>query len=193
MGREHVSNICKKDLLLNPGKYLWLEIEEEYSNVDFSLLLDFIDKYSAYGKEKPYGNAYYRIRMKANQLFGVGKHSPMTLKTSKREIKSIMCSTVSRLNSKVYLKIPYKISYIFKAIIDIVDEIESNGVALPSELAHTVDVAYGIVFYGKYIDTYDSFSEELQDNNRKFVGYRLKAELNNDFHCEDSIFDIPVK
>lgn len=104
-----------------------------------------------------------------------------------------MCSTVSRLNSKVYLKIPYKISYIFKAIIDIVDEIESNGVALPSELAHTVDVAYGIVFYGKYIDTYDSFSEELQDNNRKFVGYRLKAELNNDFHCEDSIFDIPVK
>lgn len=193
--KKHISNIRKKDLLLNPRKYLWLPIEEtEYSNINFSLLLEFIEKYSEYGRETPYGNAYYRIRQKSNQLFGIGRYSPRKLKTSKWEIKSIMCATVSKINGKAYLKIPYKVSYIFKAIIDIVNEIEeNNNVKLPSNLMHTINVTYGVAFYEKYIDTYDAFAEELQDNNREFVGYKLKAELNNDFHCENSVFNILVK
>lgn len=64
---------------------------------------------------------------------------------------------------------------------------------MPSDLKHTINVTYGVAFYEKYIDIYDAFAEELQDNNREFVGYKLKAELNNDFHCENSVFNILVK
>ncbi len=194
MKKEHISNIRKKDLLLSPRKYLWLQIPEEYSNMNFSLLLDFIDKYSEYGKENKYGNAYYRIRKETNRLFGVGFYSPIKLKTSKREIKSIMSSVISKVNGKHYIKIPFKISYIFKAIIIIVNEIKrDNNVELPNNLKHTLNVAYRIAFYEKYIDTYDDYFNDMQENNINYVGYRLKSELSNDFHSENSIFNTIVK
>ena len=45
----------------------------------------------------------------------------------------------------------------------------------------------------KYIEAYDSFFDELQENYINSVGYRLKAELNNDFHSENSVFNTIVK
>lgn len=194
MNNEHISNIKKKDLLLNPAKYLWLPISEEYSNINFSLLLEFIDEYSEYGKEHKYGNAYYRIRKESNKIFGVGFYSPMKLKTSKREIKSILNSTISKIDGRTYIKISFKISYIFKAIINIICYIEKdNNITLPSNLKQTINLTYGIAFYNKFIDAYDSFFDELQENYINSVGYRLKAELNNDFHSENSIFNTIVK
>lgn len=194
MNNEHISNIKKKDLLLYPGKYLWLQISEEYSNINFSLLLDFIDEYSEYGKEHKYGNAYYRIRKESNKIFGVGFYSPMKLKTSKREIKSILNSKISKIDGKSYLKISLKISYIFKAIVNIICDIEKdNNITLPSNLRQTINLTYGIAFYNKYIEAYDSFFDELQENYINSVGYRLKAELNNDFHSENSVFNTIVK
>ena len=194
MNNEHISNIKKKDLLLYPGKYLWLQISEEYSNINFSLLLDFIDEYSEYGKEHKYGNAYYRIRKESNKIFGVGFYSPMKLKTSKMEIKSILNSKISKIDGKSYLKISFKISYIFKAIVNIICDIEKdNNITLPSNLRQTINLTYGIAFYNKYIEAYDSFFDELQENYINSVGYRLKAELNNDFHSENSVFNTIVK
>lgn len=193
MKNEHISNIKKKDILLSPRKYLWLQIPEEYSNVNFSLLLDFIDKYSEYGKENKYGNAYYRIRKESNKLFGVGFYSPMKLKTSKREIKSIMNSVLSKSNGNYYIKISFKISYIFKAIITIVDNIKKdNDIEIPDYLKHTINVTYGIAFYDKHIVAYNSYFSEFQENNINSAGYSLKAELNNDFHSENSIFNTVV-
>lgn len=192
MKKEHISNIRKKDILLSPTKYLWLQVPEEFSNVNFTLLLDFIDKYSDYGKDYKYGNAYYRIRMESNKLLGIGLYSPT--KTSKREIKSIRNTVVSKIDKKYYIKIPYKISYIFKAIIIIIDEIEKeHSVLLPNELSHTKALAYGIAFYDKYIDTYDAYYDDLQENHFNLVGYQLKAELYNDFHSENSVFNTIVK
>lgn len=194
MNNEHISNIKKQDLLLYPSKYLWLPISEEYSNINFSLLLDFIDEYSEYGKEHKYGNAYYRIRKESNKIFGVGFYSPMKLKTSKREIKSILNSVISKINGKSYIKISFKISYIFKAIISIICDIEKdNNITLPSNLRQTFDLTYGIAFYKKFIEAYDAFFDELQENDINSVGYHLKAELNNDFHSENSIFNTIVK
>lgn len=191
---QRISNIRKKDLLLSSRKYLWLQIPEEYSNINFSLLLDFIDKYSDYGKEHKHGNAYYRIRKVSNQIYGVSFYSPMKLKTSKHEVKSIKKSVVSKVNGNNYIKIPYKISYIFKAIIAIVDDItKENNIKLPEDLKHTMNLTYGIAFYEKYIDTYDSYFDDIQENNLNNVGYWLKAELNNDFHSENSIFNTVIK
>ena len=194
MENMHISNINKKDLLLSPRKYLWLQIPDEYSNVNFSLLLDFIDEYSAYGKEHKYGNAFYRIRKKANSLWGVGRYSPMKLKTSKHEIRSIINSTVSKIDGNSYLKIPYKISYIFKAIILIIEEIKKeNNINIPSNLEHTIKVTYGIAFYEKYLDTYDTYYNEIQDEYISDIGFWLRVELNNDFHSYNSVFNTIVK
>lgn len=194
MKNEHISNIKRRDLLLNPRKYLWLEIPEEYSNINFSLLLKFIDNYSDYGKEHVYGNAYVRIRKVTNKLLGASTASPKKLKNSKHEIRSIKNTTISKINGKLYLKIPFKISYIFKAIIIIVDEIENQyNIKLPAELKDTIDLSYGIAFYDKFIATYDSYYSDLEENNREKIGYKLKAELYNDFHSENSVFKTIVK
>ncbi len=194
MNNKYISNIRKKDLLLNPRKYLWLQIPDEYSNINFLLLLDFIDEYSQYGKVNKYGNAYYRIRKETNRVFGIGSHSHIKLKTSKREIKSVMHSVISKSNGKNYIKISFKISYIFKAIINIINDIEKdNNIKLPDNLKHTVGITYGVAFYEKYIEAYDSFFDKLNENNINSVGYHLKAELNNDFHSDNSIFNNIVR
>lgn len=194
MNEEHTSNISKKHILLSPRKYLWLQTSEEYSNINFSRLLDFIDKYSEYGKEHKYGNAYYRIRKVSNELFGVRPYSPTKLKISKHEIKSISNTFVSKINGNTYIKIPFKISYIFKAIISIVNDIKKDyNIEFPDDLKHTINVAYGIAFYNKHIETYDIYFDGIQENDITKPGYRLKVELNNDFHSENSIFNIIVK
>lgn len=190
----HVSNIRKKDLLIYPSKYLWLEIPEEYSNINFSHLLDFIDKNTERGKDYKYGNAYSKIREVANQLLGVRAGSPMKLKVSKREIRTIRSTTISKIGRKTYLKIPYKISYIFKALCIIVEEIEDKyNITLPDELRNTVGMSYGVAFYNKFISTYDAYYGGLEERNREGIGYRLQVELNNDFHSENSVFDNILK
>ncbi len=189
-----LSNITKKDLLRNPANYLWLQIPEQYSNINFSLLLDFIEYYSDFGKDNRYGNAYYIIRKEANKFFGVGRYSPRKLKISKYEIKSLRNSYTSKLNGKQYLKIPYKISYIFKAIISIIENIKiQNNVELSPDLQHTLNLTYRIAFYEKYVATYDAFYQEILKLNFNSSGYRLKAELHNDFHSEGSVLNTVVK
>ena len=194
MTKNTISNITKKDLLLSPRKYLWLQIPEKYSNTNFSLLLDFIEKYSDYGRDNRYGNAYYAIRKEANKIFGVGRYSPINLKISKHEIKSIRCSVMSKINGNHYIKIPYKISYIFKAIISIIEKIKSeNNISLSPDLQHTLNLTYRIAFYEKYIEIYDTFFEDIQELDLNNKGYWLKVELNNDFHSEGSIFNTIVQ
>jgi len=194
MMREFTSNIKKRDLLLNPTNYLWLEVSEDYSNTNFMHLLEFIEEYSDYGKDSRYGNAYYIIRKTSNELFGVGRYSPVKLKISKREIKSIRSSVMCYYNGKKYIKIPYKISYIFKALILIVEEIEKkNNIGLPDKLSTVINLTYRIGFYEKQVEIYDSYFEEIRENNLTKEGYRLKVELNNDFHSEGSIFNTIIQ
>lgn len=189
--RAYISNIKKKDLLKNLNNYLWLEIEQDnYKNINFAVLLEFIDKYVCYGKGYPYGNAYYAIRKKANELFGIRRYAPVKLKISKHEIRAILHSIKGKISGRTYLKISYKISYIFKAIILIVDEIEKKEkVKLPKELEATVNFTYGVVFFEKFIEVYDGYYGRFKDKAIDNAGYRLKMELSNDFHSEASVFN----
>lgn len=194
MTRNTISNITKKELLLSTSNYLWLEIPDEYSNINFSLLLDFIEKYSDYGKDRLYGNAYYIIRKESNKLFGVGRYSPRKLKISKHEIKSIRNSFISRMNHRTYIKIPYKISYIFKAIISIVEKIKTeNNVTLSADLQHTINLTYKIAFYQKPVAVYDAYFQDLYHLYLNNNGYYLKIKLNDDFHSKSSIFNTIVQ
>ncbi|MBS5363088.1 hypothetical protein [Butyribacter intestini] len=194
--KQKISNIRKKDLLKSPWNYLWLEIESDsYSNVRFAELLEFIDKYYVYGKKYPYGNAYYVIRKKANELYGIRRYAPVKLRISKHEVRAILHSVETAIMRRKYLKIPYKVSYIFKAIVLLVEEIEkNNNIKLPEELGFTMGLTYGTAFFDKYIDIYDGYYDRFQ--NRYFdgnIGYKLKMALYDDFHSDGSVFKIYVK
>ena len=186
---NNISNIRKKDLFLYPDRYLWLQIPEGYSNANFALLLEFIDKFCDCGRERKYGNAYYIIRKETDKLLGIGWYHPSSIKTSKREIRSIL-SSINKIGSRNYIKIPYKISYIFQAIILIVEKIQAdNKIDLPDDLRKIIGMTYGIAFYENHIRTYDVYYSYIQDNNVNNIGFGLKAELKNDFYSENSVFN----
>lgn len=199
---KKISNIKRKNLILAPDKYLRISINEEYQNINFAVLLNFIDKYAPKRKNisddmqviYEYGNAYAYIRQKTNELLGIGRTPLHYIRTSKREIKSILFHTQSWTGAK-YIKIPYKISYIFAAIIEIVKEIQINfHVELPENLKDTFNCTYGLAFYAYHIDVYDDcYNRILHKRNESELGYFMKSELNNDFHSENSIFRTIVK
>lgn len=193
---EQVSNISKRDTCYGLFKYMWIEIPEQYVNYNFSELLQFIDSYSEYYEKcKPYGNAYQRIKEVANRLYGVGRYSNPKLKTSKRELRSILHSVTSKINGKQYIKIPYKIAYVFKAIVLIVDEIKelNNIEKLPSSLESTVGLTYSAAFYAYHTTVYDVWREVFRKNNFDGRGYELKNKLNDDLHSERNALSVIVK
>lgn len=193
---SQISKISKRDTLYGLFKYMWIEIPEQYVNCNFSELLKFIDNYSEYYEKcKPYGNAYQRIKEVSNRLYGVGRYSNPKLKTSKREIRSILQSVTGKVNGKYYIKIPYKIAYIFNAIALIVDEIITNsGIKmLPPTLKNTVGLTYRAAFYMNHIMVYDSWFEVLRKNNFDEKGYNLKCKLNDDLHSGHNALSVIVK
>lgn len=193
---EQISKISKRDTLYGLFKYMWIEIPEQYVNYNFSELLKFIDSYSEYYEKcKPYGNAYQRIKEVSNRLYGVGRYSNPKLKTSKREIRSILQSVTSKVNGRYYIKIPYKIAYIFNAIVLIVDEIiTNNGIKmLPPTLKNTIGLTYRAAFYMHHTTVYDVWFEVLRKNNVDRRGYELKYNLNDDLHSERNALSVIVK
>jgi hypothetical protein len=189
MKNNNYSNITKKNLLLHPEKYFWIEITDPYFNSNFLKLLKFIDSNVDYGKDHDLGNAYYCIRNRTNKLLGVGPGSPVYIKTSKREIRTIRLSVEKGLLAKKnYLRIPYKVSYIFKAIIDIVEEL-SQKVPIPSDLSQCISNTYKIAFYNKHISTYNTYFNSINENNLHDPGYAIKVALNDDFNSPNSVFN----
>lgn len=199
---KRISNIKRKNLILSPDKYLRLTIDEDYQNINFAILLDFIDQYAPQRKNTSihtqtiykYGNAYAYIRQKTNELLGISRTPFAYIRTSKREIKSIL-SHIQSLAGKKYIKIPYKISYIFAALIVIIEEIQKNfKVQLPTNLQSVYNLTYGLAFYSYHINVYDSFyNRTIKSKNNTESGYFVKSELNNDFHSENSIFHTILK
>lgn len=111
------------------------------------------------------------------------------IKTSKREIQSIRKSYNKRIiiGNGFYLKVPFKISYIFRAIIELIDEIDNSN-SMDQELKRLKGMDYGTEFYAKHIDTYNNYYQEI-DNRYRITGTGFCAkELINDFISKDSVF-----
>lgn len=189
MNNNHISNIRRKDLILLIGqmKYYRIDVYDNYDNKNFRLLLEFIGNNFDYGRNND-GNAYRAICIEANKLLGCWRGAPKNLKVSKKEIKTIS-STITNNRGKVCLKIPYKISYIFKAIINIVEKIKSDkNIKLPKELKHVYNLTYGIAFYSEHICQYKGKYQEILDHDKDEPGHKLKKELHNDFESYNSVF-----
>ncbi len=190
MKRNKISNITRKELIKCPEKYLRIPINDQYDNEMFSIILKYIDKNSQYiGREHEFGNAFVRIKARTNELLGITVGTPLYARTSKREIRSILENFYKGKIRNRELFFTYKISYIFRAIIDIINEISEEN-PLPKELS-SKDSTYAI-FYERHISEYNAVYKELTEKAKGNKGYEFKLELNNDFNAENNIFKTKI-
>lgn len=171
-----------KKLIFSEGynKYYRVSLSDETSNsgnTNFDKLLFFIGAHKPYRDRKEIGSAYMAIRQRTNQLLGLNWRNPV-LRTSKREVAAIRFyyQKTERNTNKLFVKIPFKVAYIFKAVAQIVEEIRNDGFDIPVELQSLVNKTYLIAFYKEYADAYDSCKKTIPNDM-----YAQRA-LSNDFH-----------
>lgn len=143
-------------------------------NTNFEKLLIFIGAHKPYSNKKEIASAYMIIRQRTNQLLNLDWKNRV-LRTSKREVSAIRLYYQKNTN-RLFVKIPFKVAYIFKAVTQIVEEIHGDGFEIPAELQPLVDKTYLIAFYKVYADAYDSCKNDIPDD------MLAQRALNNDFH-----------
>ena len=151
----------------------------ECENPDIEKLFIFIGTHLPYENRNAVGSAYAAIKEKTNELLKLGRNNRI-VKTSKREVASVRkiyhSILKNNIGGKLYIRIPYKLEYIFRAIIDIVEEIHSMGYKTPSDLTHLIDKTYLLAFYNRQCDAYDDIYDDIPE---EMVAQRA---LNNDLH-----------
>lgn len=186
----------KKSYLKNtPIKYIRFEVEEDIAKKDldnFENLLKYIGNNIDFGRDNYAGNAYLAIIRRTNEILGLQNPRINRLRTTKSEVKSIrLCSEKKILkNGKYIMKIPFKVSYIFEAIISLINDI-TKDTPIPHDLIPFIGLSYGIAFYSKYISEYRDHYEEVKEDFNKnpfSASCKCKIELKNDFTSMDSPF-----
>lgn len=160
-------------------------------NVDFDNLLFFIGQHKPCENKSEIGSAYAIIREKTNELLGVSKKD-LIRRTSKKEISSIRFfyknyNIQKNENFPYIAKIPFKLEYIFRAIIMILEEIEAEGNCIPSNLEHLVNKTYKMAFYREqkeaYEDRYKTIPEEYETQRAIKDDFdEPNSPLNKKFH-----------
>lgn len=170
-----------KQLIFTEGynKYYKVELPDQSSNINndsFNKLLYFIGTYRPHNNRNEIGSAYVIIRQRTDGLLDLnGKHP--VLKTSKREIAAIRFYYRKKDDKKnLYAKIPFKIAFIFKAIVTIVEEIEKDGHEIPEYLVEFINQTYLKAFYKEYAQAYDNCIKTIP------VEEKAQCALKDDFH-----------
>ena len=133
------------------------------------------------------GIAYELIRNETNKLLGLTWRD-LRLRTSKREISSIRYyfgeTTFNRRQR--YTKIPLKAVYIFRAIVNILEEIwnRPNAPIIPADLHNCINLTYAMAFYKTQIEAYDNAYQRNLISREQVA----KLELHNDFYSPKSPF-----
>ena len=166
--------------------------KERYQNDNFTKLLEYIGKCYPIANRNAIGCAYKVIQKETNRLLHVSLKKNWDLRTSKKEISSIRQARywiVEKTGRHYYLRIPYKISYIFTAICNIVREI-SPKTPIPIELRDCINHAYGYSFYAYYITNYDiMYRLKFRQDALQYGTRQNPAKLYNEFHSPGNIFD----
>lgn len=149
-------------------------------NDNFEKLLFFIGQHKPYKDREPIGSAYMAIRKKTNSLLGLDWRN-VVLRTSKREVASLKrYFNTDETPSSSYVKIPFKVAYIFKAISIIIEEIHQDKVEIDSNLKPFINMTYSNAFYKEYINAYDAIKDDIP------VDKSAQRALNGDFHNANS-------
>ncbi len=158
-------------------------------NLNVEKLLIFIGEHLPYRDRNAVGSAYMAIREKTNELLKIDWRNHI-VRTSKREVASIKKIYHSILKNDIggntYIKIPYKLEHIFKAIIIIIKEIHDNGYDIPQELAPLVNKTYLLAFYHRHCEAYDEIYPEIPMS--KFAQRALNDDLHGPFSSLQTIF-----
>ena len=182
-------------------KYARFEVRQsntKYINPDFEELLAFIGENVNLGKPRALSNAYLAIRQTTDMLLKA-RWQNWNLKTSKKEISSIrMCFLAVRNYSveRSRLMIPFKVEYIFQAIILLVAMIRKDfGVAIPVSLHPLINSLYKASFYKFHIDTYNSAlprirSAIIRSGATITTDEQCLLDLEDDFIRADSWFRV---
>ena len=176
-------------------KYIRFEVDEDIAlkgRDNFEHLLEYIGENMDFGRDYYAGNAYVAIKKRTNEILGVQSWKTSKLRTSKNEIKSIrQCfKKISFKKGKYVMKIPFKVTYIFEAIISLVNDI-SREKPIPQNLLSVEGLSYGVAFYSKYIDEYLEHFDEIKIDFKEDPlnpTLRCRAELQNDFTAISSPF-----
>lgn len=184
-----------RDLLEIDAKYITIELEGEltrYRNEHFEDLLIYIGAHYPAGTRNEIGCAYKKIKEKTDELLLVSKRNNRRIKTSKREIASIRQAKYSLIKSTdehYYIRIPYKVSFIFAAIISIVDEISRED-SSPAILRDCIGHTYRENFYEKHISEYlRMYHAVFKPQALLDEMYSDPAKLYNDFFSVGSVFN----
>lgn len=117
-----------------------LEGQDEDIGVNLEKVYLYIDQHKNMGSIFLYGNAYRAIRKRATKLIGRGD-----MKVYKREVTSLVRCITKKHNEK-FIRIPYKMFFIFEAIFEIVDELKIQY-PLPEEIENFVGKIRRECFY----------------------------------------------
>lgn len=183
----------KKDFIIEQGKYKYfranlMPIPESNVNLNFELLLDFIGKQPMYKQlgNNNIGRAYKIIIKKTNEKLGFNRKD-LILRTSKREIAALryFYEPIVKKKTKKFVKIPYKLEYIFISIIDILEEIhnkndDSFNQDMSSDLKKLMNKYYVSVFCNEHEQAYSKVFKELPP------GFNAQRALDGDFHGDNS-------
>ena len=164
--------------------YLNKDNTEYRCNTNFENLLFFIGQHRPCDNKNEIGSAYAIIREKTNELLGVSKKDFMR-RTSKKEIASLRYF-YKNLNIKKHeefpfiAKIPFKLEYIFRAIIMILEEIEAEGNVIPRNLEHLVNQTYKTAFYKQQKEAYEERFGEIP------IRFKAQRAIKDDFDSPNS-------
>lgn len=155
-----------------------LDGQAENVGINLSIVYMYIDQHKNMGSIFPYGNAYKIIRLRATQLTNRND-----IKISKREVSSLINYKFFPY-LKNYIKIPYKLHYIFLAIFQILSELEEQN-PLPTELKNFLETDCRKLFYSIQSELY---KEWIKDNMNK-----LTIDLYHDIFAANSILSKKFK
>ena len=167
-----MSKINLKDITYPYFNIFTLEGQAEDIGINLQKIYLYIDQHKNMGRIFPYGNAYKAIRLRATRLMGRGD-----MKVSKKEVASLIKCRFNIFGNK-YIKIPYKMYFIFKAIFEIVDELKDEY-PLPDEVEHFIGKVRRECFY----EIQSSLYREWYKGNEN----RLTRALYDDMFAGNSI------
>lgn len=159
-----------------------------YSNME--ALLVFIGTHREHNRWNALGNAYYELRKRTDKKLKVSRWMCRSkLRTSKSEVKALVCAKKKPRNSSIVeMRIPYKSYYILESIVDCVDELVfRDKVEIPQDLRPLCGELYRIAFMKRQIDLYETEfrSKKKEWEQRDFIAWYL----HDDFFASGSPFN----
>lgn len=149
-----MSKVRLKDIKYNYADVALKEEQAEKIGIHLRKIYSYIDENVNMGRRFKYGNAYKAIRERAKRISG-----RQDVRFSKKEVAALINYKTKRFGHDEYVKIPYKVDYIFRAIFEIVDELKQDC-PFPAEIEICVGKIRRECFYDIQSHMYEDWYKQ---------------------------------